>query len=125
MTPPRSNPSANVSGAALSPAIAKTAITARENNTPVDSRGNDDDIAPVAEHDETANGEHSTDPMSEHGYTEDKPHKTPSGEENSPDEDAHIIPETHLEQENLRRRLIATGRSLKKQKQRQIGRAHV
>ena len=56
--------------------------------------------------------------MSEHGDAEDKPHQTPSGEKNSPDEDAHIIPETHLEQENLRKRLIATARSLKKQKQR-------
>ena len=58
------------------------------------------------------------DPTSEHGNAEDKAHQTPSGEENSPDEDAHIILETHLEQENLRRRLIATARSLKKQKQR-------
>ena len=86
--------------------------SARENNTPVDSRGNDDHIAPAAEHDEAANGEHSTDPTSKHGDAEDKPHQTPSGEENSSDEDAHIIPETHLEQENLRRRLIATARSL-------------
>ena len=58
------------------------------------------------------------DPMSEHGDAADKPHQPPSGEENSPDEDAHIIPERHLEQENLRSRLIATVRSLKKQKQR-------
>ena len=56
--------------------------------------------------------------MSEHGDAEDKPHQTPSREEKSPDEDAHIILETHLEQENLCRRLIATARSLKKQKQR-------
>ena len=41
-----------------------------------------------------------------------------SREENSPDDDAHIIPERHLELENLHRRLIATARSLKKQKQR-------
>ena len=92
--------------------------SARENNTPVDSRGNDDHIDPAAEHDETTNGEHSMDPMSEHGDAEDKPHQTPSREASSPDEDAHIIPEKHLEQENLRRRLIATARSLKKQKQR-------
>ena len=92
--------------------------SARENNTPVDSRGNDDHIDPVEEHDETANGEHSTDPMSEHGDTKDKPHQPVPGEENSPDEDAHIILETHLEQENLRRRLIASATSLKKQKKR-------
>lgn len=91
---------------------------ARENNTPVDSRGNDDHIDPAAEHDETTNGEHSTDPISEHGDAEDKAHQPPSGEENSPDEDAHTIPERHLEQENLCRRLITTARSLKKQKQR-------
>ena len=73
---------------------------------------------PAIELDEPADGEHSTDPMSEHGDAADKPHQPPSGEENSPDEDAHIIPETHLVQENLRRRLIATARNLKKQKQR-------
>ena len=92
--------------------------SARENNTPVDSRGKNDHIALAAEHDEAASGEHSTDPTSEHGDAEDNPHQTPSGEENSPDEDAHIILERHLEQENLRSRLIGTTRSLKKQKQR-------
>ena len=69
---------------------------------------------PVTEQDEPADGEHSTEPLSEHGDAEDKAHQPLSGEENSPDEDAHIIPERHLEQENLRRRLIATARSLKK-----------
>ena len=92
--------------------------SARGNSSPVDSRRNDDCAAMLAEHDQDANGEHSADPASEHDDAKDKPHQTPSGEENSPDEDAHIIPETHLEQENLRRRLIATARSLKKQKQR-------
>ena len=53
--------------------------SARENNTPVDSRGNDDHIDPTAEHDETANDEHSMDPMSEHGHAEDKPHQPPYG----------------------------------------------
>ena len=37
---------------------------------------------------------------------------------NSTDDNAHIIPERHLEQENLHKRLIETARSLKKQKQR-------
>ena len=36
--------------------------SAREKNTPVDSRGNDDHIDPAAEQDEPANGEHSTNP---------------------------------------------------------------
>ena len=90
----------------------------RENNTPVDPRGNDDHIAPAAEHDEAASGEQSTDPTSEHSDAEYKPHQTPSEDQNSPDEYAHIIPETYLEQENLCRRLIAIARSLKKHKQR-------
>ena len=34
---------------------------ARENNTLVDSRGNDDHIDPAAEHDETASGENNMD----------------------------------------------------------------
>ena len=59
--------------------------SARGNNSPVDSRRNDDCTTPVAEHDQDANGD-----------AKDKPHQTPSGEENSPDEYAHIIPETHL-----------------------------
>ena len=92
--------------------------SARGNNSPVDSRRNDDCTTPVAEHDQDANCKHSTDPTSEHDDAKDKPHQSPSREENSPDEDAPIIPETHLEQENLRRRLTATARSLKKQKQR-------
>src|SRR3954469_11620553 len=56
--------------------------------------------------------------MSGHVDAEDKTHQPLSREENSPDDDAHVIPKRHLEQENLRRRLIATARSLKKQKQR-------
>ena len=92
--------------------------SAGKNNTPVDSKGNDDHMDPVMEQDELADGEHSTAPLSDHGDAEDKAHQPLSGEENSPDDDAHIIPERHLEQENLHRRLIATARSLKKQKQR-------
>ena len=92
--------------------------SARKNNTPVDSRGNDDHTDPTTEQDEPANNKHSTEPLSDQGDAESKANPPLSGEENSPDDDAHIIPEGHLEQENLRRRLIATARSLKKQKQR-------
>ena len=73
---------------------------------------------PETEQDEPADGEHSTEPLSNHGDAEGKAHQPVSGEENSPDDDAHIILERHLEQENLHRRLLATVRSLKKQKQR-------
>ena len=114
IAPSRSNQSDGV-GAAPNPASAKTVITAQEkNNTPVDSRGNDDHMEPATEQDEPADGEHSTEPLSDHGDAEGKAHQPVSGEENSPDDDAHIIPEKHLEKENLHRRLIATARSLKK-----------
>ena len=92
--------------------------SARKNNTLVDSKGNDDHMDPVMEQDEPADGEHSTELLSDHDNAESKAHQPVSGEENNPDDDAHIIPERHLEQENLHRRLIATVRILKKQKQR-------
>nr|XP_020168668.1 uncharacterized protein LOC109754153 [Aegilops tauschii subsp. strangulata] len=70
------------------------------------------------EQDEPGDGEHSPGLPSDHSDGGDKTHKPVSGEENSPDDDAFIIPEKHLEQEDLRKRLIAIARSLKKQKQR-------
>ena len=73
---------------------------------------------PAMEQDEPGDREHSPEPMSDDGDPEGKTHQPVSGEENSPDDDALIITEKHLEQENLHRRLIATTRSLKKQKQR-------
>ena len=69
------------------------------------------------EQDEPGDGKHSTGSLSDHNDAEDKTYKPVSGEENSPDDDAHIIPKKHLEQEHLHRRLIATARSLKKHKQ--------
>ena len=63
-------------------------------------------------------GEHSPGPTSDDADPEGKIHQPVSGEENSPDNDAFIIPEKHLQQQNLHKRLIATARSLKKQKQR-------
>ena len=45
---------------------------ARNNNTPVDSRGNDDHMDPATEQDEPADGEHSTEPLSDNGDAERK-----------------------------------------------------
>ena len=70
------------------------------------------------EQDEPGDCEHSPEQMSNDGNPKRKIHQPVSGEENSPDDDALIIPKKHLEQENLHRRLIATARILKKQKQR-------
>ena len=66
------------------------------------------------EQDEPGDDEHSPEPTSDDADPEGKIHQPVFGEENSPDDDALIIPEKHLEQENLHRRLIATVRSLKK-----------
>ena len=71
--------------------------SARNNNTPFDSKGNDDPMDPAMEQDELGDGEHSPESMSDHGDAEDKNHQPVSGEENSPDDDALIIPEKHLE----------------------------
>ena len=73
---------------------------------------------PAMEQDEPGDGEHSLEPTSNDADPEGKIHQPVSGEENSSDDDALIIPEKHLEQENLHRRLISTASSLKKQKQR-------
>ena len=73
---------------------------------------------PAMEQDEPGDGELSPEQMSDDGDPEGKIHQPVSGEENNPDDDALIIPEKHLEQENLQRRLLATARSLKKHKQR-------
>ena len=59
--------------------------SARKNNTPIDSRGNNDHTDPATEQDEPADGEHSTEPLSDHGDAEDKAHQPLSGEENSPE----------------------------------------
>ena len=73
---------------------------------------------PAVEQGEPADGEHSTEPLSGHDDPEGKTHQPVSGDMNSPDSDAHIIPERHMEQENLHKRLIETARSFKKHKQR-------
>ena len=73
---------------------------------------------PAVEQGEPVDGEHSTEPLSGHDDPEGKTHQPVSGDLNSPDGDAHIIPERHLEQENLHKRLIEIVWSLKKQTQR-------
>lgn len=70
------------------------------------------------EQDEPGHAEHSSEQMLDHNDPEGQTHQTAPGQEHSPDDNALIIPETRLERDNLHRRLMATARSLKKQKQR-------
>ena len=70
------------------------------------------------EQDEPGHAEHSSEQTPEDNDPEGRVHQTDPGQEDSPDDDAFIIPEEHVERENLHRKLMATARSLKRQKQR-------
>ena len=70
------------------------------------------------EQDKPGHAEHSPEQTPDHSDPEGRTHHTASKEEDNPVDDAFIIPEKRLEQDNLRRNLLATVRSLKKQKQR-------
>ena len=67
---------------------------------------NNDHINPVLEQGE---------PLPDHGNTENQTEQPNPVEDNSPDD---ITPDRHQEQHNAHQRLVATSRSLKKQKQR-------
>ena len=67
---------------------------------------NNDHIDPALEQGE---------PLLDNGNTEDQDEQPDSIKDNSPDD---ITPDRHPEQQNARQRLVATARSLKKQKQR-------
>ena len=88
----------------------------RKNNTSDAAKDKDSPVNPAMEQDESGDSEHSPRLLLDHSDAEDKTYKSVSGEEKSPDDDTHIIPEKHLEQEHLHRWLIAITRSLKKQK---------
>ena len=70
------------------------------------------------EQDKPGHDEHSPEQTPNHINSEGRTHHATSKEENSPVDDAFIIPEGHSEQDNLRRKLLAIAWSLKKQKQR-------
>ena len=70
------------------------------------------------EQDKPGHAERSPEQTPDHRNLEGRTHHTTSKKENCPVDDAFIIPEEHSEQDNLRIKLLATARSLKKQKQR-------
>lgn len=70
------------------------------------------------EQDKPGHAEYSSEKTPDNSDPEGRTHQTTPGEDESPVDDAFIIPEKRLEKDNLRRRLIATARSLKKKKQR-------
>ena len=76
---------------------------------------NSNHIDPAIEQGEPADDKHGGEPSSDHGNTKNQTKQPDSVEDNSPDD---ITPDRHLEQQNTHQRLVATARSLKKQKQR-------
>ena len=70
------------------------------------------------EQDEPGHAEHSPGHTPEENDPEGRVHQTGPGQEDSPNGDAFIVLEERVERENLHRKLMATTRSLKKQKQR-------
>src|SRR3954467_11614456 len=113
MTPPRSNLSVGVSGAALSPANAKTVILAREIITPrivpkttpssKIQRRRMEKPAPLRERQTGRKRMIITCP--------------PSKDEASLGDDEFVVPEDPVEQERFKHRLMATTSSLKKKQQ--------
>ena len=69
------------------------------------------------EQDKPGQAEHSPEKTPNHNL-EGRTHHATSKEYNIPVDDAFIIPEEHSKQDKLHRKLLATARSLKKQKQR-------
>ena len=70
------------------------------------------------EQDEPGHAKYSSEQMPDHNDPEGRVHQTAPGQEHSPDDDPFIIPEERVGRDNLHRKLMATARSLKKQKQR-------
>ena len=69
---------------------------------------------PTTEQGEPANDEHGIKQPSEQGNLDNQTKQRVPGEDNSPDD---LTPNKFLEKKNLHKRLVATARSLKKQKQ--------
>ena len=112
-TPPRSNPSADVSGAALNPATAKTGDSGtRDNNTPDSAEDNSLRQDAAQEDGEASPHDRATDREEENDN-----YMHPSEDEASLDDDEFIVPEDPVEQERFKRRLIAMASSLKKKQQ--------
>ena len=68
---------------------------------------------PATEQGEPADDEHAIEQPSEHGNLDKQTEQPVLGKDNSPDD---LTPDKFLEQKNLLKRLVATARSLKKQK---------
>jgi len=71
--------------------------SARRIDTPVNPEGNNDHTEPAMEQDEPGHAEHSSEKTPEDNDPEGRVHQTDPGQEDSPDDDAFIIPEECME----------------------------
>ena len=92
--------------------------SARRADIPANSESNNDHMDPAMEQDEPGHAKPSSEQISDHNDPEGRAHETAPEQEDSPDDDAFIIPDEQVERDNLHSKLMATARSLKKQKQR-------
>ena len=69
------------------------------------------------EQDEPGHAKLSPEQTPDHSDPEGRTHQTAPEQEDSPDDDTFIIPDEQVERDNLHRKLMATARSLEKQKQ--------
>ena len=92
--------------------------SARRVDIPAYSESNNDHMDPAMEQDEPGHAKSSSEQIPNHNYSEGRAHEAAPEQEDSPDNDAFIIPDEQVERYNLHRKLMATARSLKKQKQR-------
>ena len=110
MIPPRSNPSADVSGAALSPAKAKNGDSGTgDNSTPDSAEDNPLQQDSMQENEGASPRERAADKEDE-----DDNYMPHSEDEASLDNDEFVVPEDPVEQEHFKRRLMARASSLKK-----------
>ena len=113
MTPPRSNLSADVSGAALNPAKEKNGESGTgDNNTPDSAEDN-----PLQQDSAQEDGEANPHERVADREVEDDNYMPPSEDEASLDDDEFVVPEDPIEQGHFKRRHMATACSLKKKQQ--------
>ena len=92
--------------------------SARRVDIPANSESNNDHMDPAMEQDDQGHAKSSSEQIPDHNDPEGQAHEAAPEQEDSPDDDAFIIPDEQVERDNLHRKLMATTRSLKKQKQR-------
>ena len=86
----------------------------RDNNTPDDTKDQENPVEPTSEQDDREDGQVSPDEQAINDDSEGSTYLPPFEDEVNLGNEDFIVPEEPLEQERFKRRLIATTRSLKR-----------